>query len=93
MDTHDTKIVDLVRHTGISRDVINKLLARERSSTVVENAVLIAAFYGETIEEFMRCGGPRDARSLAALSSLLTDDEARMLEAQVRGLLQQRGAE
>lgn len=37
LNTHGTKIADLVAETGVSRDVINKLRQRPGSSTSVEN--------------------------------------------------------
>jgi plasmid maintenance system antidote protein VapI len=86
MDKHGTTIAELVRATGVSRDVINKMRGRTEASTVVENALLIAAYYGKDLECFMRMD--REPRSaLPALSDLLTPDEARLIEAQVRGIL------
>lgn len=53
MAVQGTSITDLVRASGVSRDVINKIKARAGASTSVENAIAIAAFYGETVNEFM----------------------------------------
>lgn len=92
MEREGTKIVDLVNATGISRDVINKLLAREGSSTVVENAILVSAYYGKTLDQFLRMEDPDASRPLAALTALLLPDEAQLLEAQIRGILARRGA-
>lgn len=89
MSKHDTKIADLVRATGISRDVINKLLSRENSSTAVENAVMLASYYGKTVEQFIRCDETQ-VNPIAALSEMLTESEQEMLAAQVRGLIARR---
>lgn len=91
MKRENTKIADLVTATGISRDVINKLLAREGSSTAVENAILVCAYYGKTLEEFLRMQDGEPSRRLAALAGLLLPDEEKLLEAQVRGILAGRG--
>lgn len=53
MAQHGTAIVDLAKATGISRDAINKIKGRAGASTSVENAVLIAGFYGQTVNAFM----------------------------------------
>jgi plasmid maintenance system antidote protein VapI len=92
MAEHNTTIAQLVKATGISRDVINKLLTRENSSTVAENALLVSAYYGKTLEQFINCDDGATAEKLGQLAGLLTPDEARILEAQVLGILQQRGA-
>jgi len=89
-ENQETKIADIVRATGISRDVINKLLAREGSSTSAENALLISAYYGKTLEAFVKYKSRGDF-GLPALTELLTDDEASLVAAQVRGILAQRG--
>lgn len=91
MDKHETKIADLVKETGISRDVINKLRARENSSTTAENALLIASYYGKTLEQFIRCDDARDDAVLTTLAGMLRPEEAEMLEAQLRGILASRG--
>lgn len=91
MDKHRTSIADLVRATEVSRDVINKLRAREGSSTTVENAMLIAAFYGKTVNDFVALREVDSAERFAALLALLRPEERRLLEAQIRGLLHERG--
>lgn len=92
LDRFETRTVDLCRATGVSRDVINKLIRGESRSTAAENALLIAAFYGKSLEEFIRCDEDHSPRTLASLADLLTPAEARLLEAQVRGILAQRGS-
>lgn len=91
MEQHETPISDLVRETGVSRDVINKLRARPGSSTTAENAMLIAAYYGKSVNDFISRKPASEADRLAALFGLLSEEERRMLEAQLHGLLSQRG--
>ena len=52
IDACDTTVAEISRKTGVSRDVINKLPAREGASTTVENAVALAAFFGAQVEDF-----------------------------------------
>ena len=87
MDKEDTSISDLVSATGVSRDVINKLRARPNSSTTVENAMLIAAYFGKTVNQFISLDETSPDDAAASLIGLLTPEERRLLEAQMRGLL------
>lgn len=93
LEKHGTKIADLVRETGVSRDVINKLKHREPSSTTAENALLIAAYYGKTVNEFMACQEADEISRTRALLDLLSPEEHRLLQSQIRGLVQGRETE
>lgn len=93
MERHDTKIADLVRETGVSRDVVNKLRARPESSTDVENAILIAAYYGKTVNEFITKKEATEVSRTQALLDLLSPEEHRLLQSQIRGLLRERAPE
>jgi len=86
MDEHGTTIAELSRATGVSTDTIKKLRTRANASTTAENAIRIAAYYGKTVEVFMRCEGKADDR-LSGLLSLLSERERQFLEAQIAGLL------
>ena len=87
LEKHETKLADLVRETGVSRDVLNKLKAREDSSTSVENALLIAAYYGKSIADFVAMRDATESSASKALFDLLTPEEQRLVEAQMRGLV------
>ena len=87
MDKEGTSISDLVSETGVSRDVINKLRARPESSTTVENAMLIAAYYGKTVNQFISLEETDADDAARSLVELLTPEERRLLEAQMRGLI------
>jgi len=90
---HETKIVDLVKNTGVSRDVINKLLGRKTASTSVENAILIAAFYGKTVNQFIDCRDVEPAGMAQNVFELLAPEDQQMLHAQILGILRSRGAQ
>lgn len=93
MQHHGTPVADLVDGTGVSRSVINKLRTREGSSTTAENGLLIAAYYGKTLNDFVAMKETSEADRFNALLDLLTPEERRLLQAQIRGLLSERGAE
>lgn len=90
MDAHGTTIADLVTRTGVSRDVINKLKKREASTTTVENAMLIAAFYGKTVNQFILKQDVSPSERAQNLFAMLQPEETQLLEAQMRGLLAER---
>nr|WP_282563351.1 adenosylcobalamin-dependent ribonucleoside-diphosphate reductase [Gymnodinialimonas phycosphaerae] len=48
------KGTDVVRESGVSHDVVKKLMTRKSSSTSAENAVLIAKAFGMDLEYFMQ---------------------------------------
>lgn len=98
MERDGTTIADLARKTGVSRDIINKLLGRGRdvqkkSSTAVENAILIAAYYGKTVEQFINMDEGASVSRLNSLAGMLSSDEAELLEIQARAILQRRGVQ
>jgi hypothetical protein len=90
LDNGPYKIAELVRLSGVTRDIINKLKFRENASTDVDNARKIAACYGKTIEQFIRLGEVDNADKMRALSSLLLPEEQSLIEAQIRGILDRR---
>jgi transposase-like protein len=87
---HKTAFADIVRETGVSRNVLNKLKAREDGSTSVENGMLIAAFYGKTLNEFVAMQEATDESRVRALLQLLTPTERHILESQIKGILNSR---
>lgn len=92
MDKHGTKIADLVRQTGVSRSVINKLLSREGNSTAAENVVMIAAYYGKTVNQFLAMEEVSDWQVAENLWELMTPEERRLMRAQMHGLLASRAS-
>ncbi|MCA0846089.1 helix-turn-helix domain-containing protein [Salipiger thiooxidans] len=87
MEQHGTTIAELVSATGVSRDVLNKLKSRDNSSTTVENGLLIAAYYGKTLNEFIARQDATTTSRLSALFSLLEPGERQLLEAQILGVI------
>lgn len=63
MDQSNKKISEIVSASGVSRDAINKLLAREGSSTSAENALAIAQSFGLDVERFMSKNSAPEVRA------------------------------
>lgn len=58
-------IVEVSAATGVSRDTINKLLARDGSSTSVERAMALASFFGHSVESLIATQQARLAEAAA----------------------------
>ncbi len=96
MERDGTTIAELAKDTGVSRDIINKLLGKGRGvnkkpSTAVENAILIAAYYDKTVEQFINLDDGASVSRLNQISGFLLSSEAELLEVQARAILRKRG--
>ncbi|MCI5042939.1 MAG: hypothetical protein MRY81_25150 [Donghicola eburneus] len=87
LEATQCQISDLSRQTGVSRDVINKLKSRENASTTVENGISIANYFGKSLNAFMATTEPDEANELSDLFAQLTEPEAKIVKAQLRGLI------
>lgn len=90
MQDQKTTMTELSKGSGVSIDIIKKLRSREGSSTNVEAATLIAAFYGKTLAEFTLGVEPSEIGQLETMLELLTPDERRVILAQIRGMVRGR---
>lgn len=91
LEEHGTPLTALSRATGVSLDVLKKLKTRGSGSTTVENGMLIAAYYGETVNQFVAMDQVTDRQKLNNLFELMTPSERQLLEAQMLGLIAARG--
>lgn len=89
INENQTSLADLARQTGVSLDVIKKLNTGRSVSTTAEIALAIAAYYGKTLPQFLRCSEP-DEKTFTALLDLLTEEERQVLHRQILGLLSNR---
>lgn len=88
MERYGPTISALAKGAGVSVDTIKQLRARPGAGTGAENGRRIAAYYGKTLDQFMRCEvAPDDEASFIALVGLLTEDEREILVRQVRGMI------
>ena len=81
------KVTEVAAATGLNKD---SLYALKRGTTMnmnVKDAILVAQFFGETVEEFMGIG-PRALRdTLIDQISQLTDSERQIFEASLKAVL------
>jgi hypothetical protein len=87
MAQRDTTIADLSRGSGVSPDVIKKVRTRPNASTKAEEAVRIAAFFGKTVDQFIKNEEVSKDQQLMLLVELLSPDEQMLLEAQIRAMI------
>lgn len=90
VEKHGSTFADIARVTGVSKDVLKKINTREDASTNVENGLLIASYYGKTVNEFLAMSDATDLSRVTALLELLSPEERQLLESQIRGILSQR---
>lgn len=80
-------IAALARSSGVTKDQLYKLAKRKNASTSVDAAIKIAAFFGETLDEFMGQDRTPEEREILSLVSQLPDDLRRQLLGYGQGLL------
>lgn len=91
VEEHGTSLAALARDTGVSLDVLKKLKTRATGSTTAENAMLIAAYYGKTVNQFVVGQEVSLNDKLGNLLQLLSPEERRFVEAQMLGLIAAHG--
>lgn len=87
LDRTGAKVTEIAAATGLNKD---SLYALKRGTTMnmnVKDAILVAKFFGETVEEFMGVvpGALRD--SLMDQISQLSDSERQIFEASLKAVL------
>lgn len=91
---YGVSLAEVARQTGVSKYLLNALHQRKTQAPNVHDAIRIAAFFGKTVEEFMRpeSGEKQGENRLRALAARLTEEERAVLEAQIEVLLRRRRA-
>lgn len=87
---HGPRIADFSRATGVSRDVLNKFQLPGPRTTSVENGLAIAAYFGKTLEQFMRCDEVSPDEMLHNLAERLLPSEQQVVISTMTALLQAR---
>lgn len=90
MTQQNTTIAALAKGSGVSADVIKKVRSRDNASAKAEDAWRIAAYFGKSLDQFIRLDAPADDQEFRSLLALMTPQEKKLLEAQMRAMLQVR---
>jgi len=87
MDLTRVTAAELARRTGVSKPLIDKLRQRKSEVTNVYDAILIARFFGQNVEDFM--GVARKAskhQEILDILATLPPDTRDMLVLQIKAL-------
>lgn len=87
VERYGAGLAEISRATTVSLDVLKKLSSRRVASTTVENAILIAAFFGKTVNQFVEKRDSDPDQAAANLFALLSPEEQKFLESQLRGMI------
>ena len=90
MDRDGTTVARLTQATGVTRSVVDKLLSRQGTTTGADNAMLLAAYWGKTVNQFVTLTPVNDFQKFENLLELLQPSERQVLLAQMAGMLRAR---
>lgn len=86
LENSDLSLAEIARRTGVSQEQLKKLKQRETASTNVDDAVKIAACFGQTLDEFLDEAALADRAEILRLWSLLDPEEQEILLASAQGI-------
>lgn len=84
------KVTDVAKGARVSKDQLNKLKQGKSQSINVDAAVLVARYFGETVNEFIGEERPALHSSLIQKLGMLTEREQRVLVASLNALSAER---
>jgi hypothetical protein len=88
MDAASIGATRLAAETGVSKQVIDKLVQRRADGVKVDDAIRLAKFFGKTVNQMVGAEiTESDQARIAAIATMLTDDERGLVLAQLEGLL------
>ena len=82
----DMTVADIARKSGVSKDQLNKLKQRENAKTNVDDAIKVAAAFGQNLDCFLGNGTSSSQNEIAQLLSALSEQERDFLLKAARGL-------
>lgn len=90
LDTTGAKVTDIARSSGVPKDALYSLKYGKSRNMGVEDAIRVAAAFGETVEEFMGLSPSQPSTGLSEQMAKLTAREQRLLEASLAAILADR---
>ena len=79
LEQTNTKLAAVARATGVSYEQLKKVNQREDASTNVDDAVKVAHFFGQSLDEFLGDTTIEDRSELLDLYSQLSSSEQKFL--------------
>lgn len=81
-------VAELARRSGVAKSQLDKLRQRKVDTTNVHDAVLIARFFGQSVEDFMGLRKRADrSDEVADLIQILPHNHKEIILAQVRAVI------
>lgn len=84
------KVTTIARAAGVTKDALYAVKRGTTQNMAVDDAIRVAAAFGETIEEFMGLNPLQIRDGLAEQLAQLTDAERAVIEATIRAFLENR---
>ena len=79
LEANGVSVAELARSTGVSKDQIHKVKQGKSRSTNVDDAVKIANFFGQSLDEFLEDPTAQKDAEIAALLMQLEPQERQFL--------------
>ena len=77
---------ELSRRTGVAKTQIDKLRQGKATTTNVDDAILIAEFFGKTVNDFVSATAPSRIDRIVEIVSALSQSEQEFLLRQIESL-------
>ena len=87
LQQHDVQVTTIAEATGVKKDALYKVKQGKTQNMSVDDAVRVAAYFGETVEEFMGLSEPRLDDALIRRIEGLTPRERGLLQAAIDAFL------
>ncbi len=84
------RVTDIANKSGVKKDSLYALKRGTTRNMGVDDAIRVAAAFGETVEEFMRLSPEQVRNQLAEQIARLTPQEQAILEVSLTAILSQR---
>jgi len=86
-----TQVAELAREAGVSKDMLNKLKQGKSQSINADDAIKVAAYFDETLNQFVGLSRPELEAEFKDLFGRLTEAEQQFLLRQIKGIVADRG--
>lgn len=90
VEQENLKIAVIARDAGVSKDMLNKFKQGRTQSINVDDAILVARYFGQTVNEFIGEDRPTLDDQLAQRLAKLSEKERQILIASLEAILASR---
>lgn len=90
LETTGARVTDIAKKSGVKKDSLYALKRGTTRNMAVDDAIRVAAAFGETVEEFMGLSPVQVRDQLAEQIGRLSPSEQAILEASLSAILSQR---